>query len=130
VCSFLFFFFCFCCCCFFFAFSSRWISPKLRRSSWLGSRRGSSSFDLNGDFDLDEDDLDVDENEDDLDVDEDEDDVGVDEDDVDVDEDFFFFSLHLEHLHVLGSTSLPTIQRSHLHFSGSGASSSSTMGSG
>ena len=119
------------------AFFSRGISLKLRRSSRLGSRRGSSSFDLNGDFDLDEDDfdldeddLDVDENEDDLDVDEDEDDVGVDEDDVDVDEDFFFFSLHLEHLHVLGSTSLPTIQRSHLHFSGSGASSSSTMGSG
>ena len=57
MCSFLFFFCCFCCCNFFFAFSSRWISPKLRRSSWLGSRRGSSSFDLDGDFDLDEGDL-------------------------------------------------------------------------
>ena len=55
-------------------FSSRWISPKLRRSSWLGSRRGSSSFDLDGDFDLDEGDLDVDE--DDLDVDEDDLDEG------------------------------------------------------
>ena len=48
--------------------------PKLRRSSWLGSRRGSSSFDLDGDFDLDEGDLDVDE--DDLDVDEDDLDEG------------------------------------------------------
>ena len=98
-------------------------------------------FDLDeDDFDVDEGDLDVDEDEDDLDVDEDdldvdvdededEDDVSVDEDDVDVDEVFFFFSLHLEHLHVLGSTSLSTNQRSHLHFSGSGVSSISTMGS-
>ena len=42
-------------------------------SSWLGSRRGSSSFDLDGDSDVDEDDLDVDE-----------DDLDVDEDDLDV----------------------------------------------
>ena len=42
-------------------------------SSWLGSRRGSSSLDLDGDSDVDEDDLDVDE-----------DDLDVDEDDLDV----------------------------------------------